>query len=50
MSTRTNWHGRALRLFFRLNADMMLYTPMSHRARRASRLMPRLVSAMEQRA
>lgn len=45
-----NWSGRALRLFFRLNADLLNYTPRSFRARRAARLMPRLVAAMEQRA
>ena len=32
--------GRALRLYFRLNADAMNYTPGSFRGRRAARLMP----------
>lgn len=31
---------KALMLFFKLNADSMNYTPLSHRGRRASRLMP----------
>lgn len=45
-----NWYGRATCLFFRLNADMMNYTPLSYRARKASRLMVVLVEAMERRA
>lgn len=36
----TNQIGRALRLYFRLNADAMNYTPNSHRGSRAARLMP----------
>lgn len=47
--TDRNWLGRALTLFFRLNADLMNYTPLSHRARRAARLMPLLVAAMDAR-
>jgi hypothetical protein len=47
--TRKSWLGRALLLFFRLNADLMNYTPLSHKAQRAARIMPRLVKAMEQR-
>jgi len=31
---------RALFLYFRLNADAMSYTPLSHRGQRAARLMP----------
>ena len=31
---------KALMLFFKLNADSMLYTPLSHRGMRAARLMP----------
>jgi hypothetical protein len=47
---RHNWLGRAMNLFFRLNADMLNYTPLSHRAQRAARIMPRLVAAMEKRS
>lgn len=47
---RANWQGRALSLFFRLNADMLNYVPLSQKARRASRIIPALVEAMEQRA
>lgn len=49
MTHRSNWDGRALRLFFRLNADLMNYTPLSFRAKRASRIMVRLVTIMEER-
>jgi hypothetical protein len=38
--------GRALRLFFRLNADLINYTPLSHRARRAARILPRLCAVI----
>ena len=40
MGTAKDALGRALRLYFRLNADGMLYTPRSHRGLRAARLMP----------
>jgi hypothetical protein len=49
MNTNRNWIGRALLLFFRLNADSINYTPRSHRGRRAARLMPRMIEAMERR-
>ncbi len=32
--------ARAIRLYFRLNAGAMNYTPRSHRGLRAGRLMP----------
>lgn len=32
--------AKAMILFLNLNADAMNYTPMSHRGKRASRLMP----------
>jgi hypothetical protein len=35
-----NMTAKALRLFFRLNADAMLYTPLSEKGLRAARLMP----------
>ena len=47
---RDNWEGRALCLFFKLNQQMILYTPLSFRARRASRIIQRLVAAMEERS
>ena len=37
-----NRMGRALALYFRLNADRMKYTPLSHHGRRAAQLMPRI--------
>jgi hypothetical protein len=48
-SSRTPWLGRALRLYFRLNADATNYTPRSHRGQRSAQLMPRLRSLMEGR-
>ena len=39
---RVDYRTRALMLYLRLNADAMTYTPLSHRGRRAARLMPRL--------
>ena len=32
--------AKALLLFFKLNADAINYTPLSHRGMRAARLMP----------
>jgi hypothetical protein len=38
---------RALMLLLRLNADRMNYTPLSHRGRRAARLIPLLRAIVE---
>lgn len=46
MITRHDYRTRALMLFLRLNADAMLYTPLSPRGLRAARLMPRLLARM----
>jgi hypothetical protein len=42
-------NGKAIRLYFRLNADAMNYTPLSHRGRRAARLMPMILAKYDLR-
>jgi hypothetical protein len=41
---KTNTTGRALRLYFRLNADAINYTPRSFRGLRAARLIPLILA------
>lgn len=50
MTRRRTWDQRAFALFFRLNGEMLDNDPFSRRAWRASRIIVRLVEAMEQRA
>lgn len=44
------WEERALALFFRLNGALIDCDPFSHQARRAARLIPQLVAAMDARS
>lgn len=41
------YQTRALMLFLRLNQQAVLYTPLSHRGRRAHRLMQRLAVRLQ---